>query len=142
MIPPAAVKLVKMFEGCVLEPYQDSVGVWTVGVGHVLPDDAPLSDITQEEADELLALDLAIADQDVSRCVKVPLTENQRAALISFTFNLGGTALAKSTLLRKLNEGDYLGAAQEMPKWSNAGGVMLKGLLRRRLAEQALFAKP
>ena len=141
MIPEAAKKIVVMFEGCSLEPYEDVAGNWTVGVGHLIPKDQPIRAISQQEADDLLVVDLASASDDVRRYVTVPLNDNQLSALISFTFNLGGPALKGSTLLKKLNAGDYFGASQEFPKWSNAGGVRVQGLLRRRLAEQALFIK-
>jgi lysozyme len=142
VIPAAAKKIVTMFEGCSLEPYEDVAGNWTVGVGHLIPKDQPIRTISQQEADDLLTVDLASAHDDVKRLVTVPLTDNQLSALISFVFNLGATAFAKSTMLKKLNAGDYLGACQEFPKWSNAGGVRVQGLYRRRISEQALFAKP
>ena len=74
--------------------------------------------------------------------VKVPLNENQHGALVSFTYNLGAGNLGSSTLLRKLNAGDYAGAAAEFPRWNKAGGKELAGLTRRRAAEKALFEKP
>jgi hypothetical protein len=75
----------------------------------------------------------------VNRLVTVPLTQNQFDALVSFTYNLGEGALAESGLLRKLNAGDYAGAAPEFAKWVRAGGVILPGLVRRRAAEADLF---
>ena len=71
--------------------------------------------------------------------IHVPLTENQKAALQDFVYNVGATAFASSTLARKLNLGDTPGAADEVPKWNHAGGVVLAGLTKRRAAEQALF---
>ena len=136
-----AAKIVRQFEGCCLTPYEDVAGKWTVGIGHLLPDDAPLNDITQDEADALFYTDLALAAQCVEAQVKVSLTDNQKAALISFAFNLGCAALKRSTLLKKLNAGDYVGACQEFPKWSYASGKQVNGLLRRRTAEAALFAR-
>ena len=125
-----------------MAPYEDVAGKWTVGVGHLIPDEEPIRDITQDEADALFYTDLALADRCLARHVRVPLTDNQRAALISFVFNLGCGAFKSSTLLSKLNASDYLGACQEFPRWSYAGGRQLNGLLRRRTAEAALFAKP
>jgi GH24 family phage-related lysozyme (muramidase) len=71
----------------------------------------------------------------------VPLTQNRFDALISFTYNLGGSALASSTLLKKLNAKDYKGAAAEFPKWNKAGGKVVSGLTKRRDAEMELFLK-
>jgi len=136
-----AAKLIRQFEGCCLTPYEDVAGQWTVGVGHLIPPDQPIQDITQEEAESLFFFDLNLANDCVSGCVTVPLTDNQRAALISFSFNLGCGSLKKSTLLKKLNAGDTVGACQEFTRWSYAGGRQVNGLLRRRTAEAALFAR-
>ncbi len=130
--------LIKGFEGLRLGAYQDSAGVWTIGYGHtgnVQPGDR----ITQAEADALLQQDTAWAQQAVRDQVKVPLTQGQFDALTSFTFNLGAGALSRSTLLQKLNAGDYAGAQAEFGKWVNAGGQVLQGLVRRRAAEAELF---
>ena len=78
----------------------------------------------------------------MTEAVKVPLNPNQFGALTSFTYNLGAGNLRSSTLLRKLNAGDYAGAAAEFARWNKAGGKVLKGLTRRRAAERALFEKP
>ena len=136
-----AAKLVRQFEGCCLTPYEDVAGKWTVGVRHLIPEAEPIRDITQAEADHLFVVDLGIAAACLNSAVTIPLTDNQRAALISFVFNLGCAALKRSTLLRKLNAGDTTGACQEFVKWSYAGGRQVNGLLRRRTAEAALFAK-
>ena len=130
--------LIKGFEGLRLSAYQDSAGVWTIGYGHtgnVKPGDR----ITQAQAEDLLQKDTAWAQQAVRDQVKVPLTQGQFDALTSFTFNLGAGALAKSTLLNKLNAGDYAGAQAEFGKWVHAGGQVLQGLVRRRAAEAELF---
>jgi spore coat assembly protein SafA len=130
--------LIKGFEGLRLSAYQDSAGVWTIGYGHtgnVKPGDR----ITQAQAEGLLQKDTAWAQQAVRDQVKVPLTQGQFDALTSFTFNLGAGALAKSTLLSKLNAGDYAGAQAEFGKWVHAGGQVLRGLVRRRAAEAELF---
>ncbi len=130
--------LIKGFEGLRLSAYQDSAGVWTIGYGHtgnVKPGDR----ITQAQAEELLQKDTAWAQQAVRDQVKVPLSQGQFDALTSFTFNLGAGALEKSTLLKKLNAGDYAGAQAEFGKWVHAGGQVLQGLVRRRAAEADLF---
>ncbi|EAA7932780.1 lysozyme, partial [Salmonella enterica subsp. enterica] len=87
----------------------------------------------------LLKTGLVGYESDVSRLVKVRLTQGQFDALVSFAYNLGARTLSTSTLLRKLNAGDYAGAADEFLCWNKAGGKVLKGLTRRREAERALF---
>ncbi len=137
------IALIKQFEGCKLTAYQDSVGVWTIGYGwtqHV--DGKPIRagmTIKQETAERLLKTGLVSYESDVSRLVKVGLTQGQFDALVSFTYNLGSRSLSTSTLLRKLNAGDYAGAADEFLRWNKAGGKVLNGLTRRREAERALF---
>ncbi|EMO6422347.1 lysozyme [Enterobacter hormaechei] len=137
------IALIKQFEGCKLTAYQDSVGVWTIGYGWTQPvDGKPIRagmTIKQETAERLLKTGLVSYEGDVSRLVKVGLTQEQFDALVSFTYNLGARSLSTSTLLRKLNAGDYAGAADEFLRWNKAGGKVLNGLTRRREAERALF---
>ncbi|HGN9433924.1 TPA: lysozyme [Enterobacter hormaechei] len=137
------IALIKEFEGCKLTAYQDSVGVWTIGYGWTQPvDGKPIRAgmmIKQEAAERLLKVGLVSYESDVSRLVKVSLTQGQFDALVSFTYNLGARSLSTSTLLRKLNAGDYAGAANEFLRWNKAGGKVLNGLTRRREAERALF---
>ncbi|MDA4843602.1 lysozyme [Enterobacter hormaechei] len=137
------IALIKQFEGCKLTAYQDGVGVWTIGYGWTQPlDGKPIRagmTIKQETAERLLKTGLVSYESDVSRLVKVGLTQGQFDALVSFTYNLGARSLSTSTLLRKINAGDYAGAADEFLRWNKAGGKVLKGLTRRREAERALF---
>lgn len=137
------ITLIKEFEGCKLTAYQDSVGVWTIGYGWTQPvDGKPIRagmTIKQETAERLLKTGLVSYESDVSRLVKVGVTQGQFDALVSFTYNLGARSLSTSTLLRKLNAGDYAGAADEFLRWNKAGGKVLNGLTRRREAERALF---
>ncbi|CZY39227.1 lysozyme [Enterobacter hormaechei] len=137
------IALIKQFEGCKLTAYQDSVGVWTIGYGWTQPvDGKPIRagmTIKQETAERLLKNGLVSYESDVSRLVKVGVTQGQFDALVSFTYNLGARSLSTSTLLRKLNAGDYAGAADEFMRWNKAGGKVLNGLTRRREAERALF---
>lgn len=130
--------LVTSFEGLRLEAYQDSVGVWTIGYGHTLGVTEGDS-ITKGRALELLYKDVARFEATVNREVIVPLTQYQFDALTSFTFNLGGGNLRESTLLKLLNQGNYDGAADEFQRWVYAGDEKLRGLVRRRKAEEALF---
>ena len=143
-----ALDLIKSFEGLVKKWYRDPVGVWTIGYGHTdsaghpRHRDDPGLTMTDRDAEIVLQRDLGQYEAAVNGAVKVPLNENQYGALVSFTYNLGAGNLASSTLLRKLNAGDYTGAAGEFPKWVKAGGKTLNGLVRRRAAEQALFRRP
>lgn len=137
------IALIKQFEGCKLTAYQDSVGVWTIGYGWTKPvDGKPIRagmTIKQETAERLLKTGLVSYESDVSRLVKVGLTQGQFDALVSFTYNLGARSLSTSTILLKLNAGDYAAAADEFLRWNKAGGKVLNGLTRRREAERALF---
>ncbi|PRP70895.1 muraminidase [Chromobacterium amazonense] len=133
------INLIKQFEGLKLTAYQDSVGVWTIGYGHTGRDVKPSQTISSNQADQLLRQDLARFEQGVSNLIKVSIKQNQFDALVSFSYNLGLGNLQSSTLLRLLNQGDYQAAAGQFPLWNKAGGKVLPGLTRRRLAEQALF---
>lgn len=135
--------IVKHFEGRELRAYQDSVGVWTIGYGHTSAAGPPQvyagQTITEQQAEDILKKDLELFEGGVRDLVKVPVNSDQFSALVSFSFNVGLGALADSTLLRKLNSGDYTGAANEFPRWVKAGEQTLPGLVRRRDAERALF---
>lgn len=148
-----AETLIKDFEGLRLNAYQCSAGVWTIGWGHtrgVKKGDK----ITREKAEELFREDIPVFEKIVEDAVKVPLNENQFSALVSFCFNVGpgkkgvkdGFVTLKngnpSTMLRKLNAGDYTGAASQFHSWINAAGKPSNGLVRRRKAEAQLFLKP
>lgn len=140
IIPSQAFELIKRFEGCRLKSYTCSAGVWTIGYGRT-GGIKPGQTITQATADLWLAEDIVKYAAGVDNCVKVPLNDNQYAALISFCYNVGAGALAKSTLMRRLNMRDYLGAADEFLKWTRARGKELPGLVRRRKTERELFLK-
>lgn len=135
------INLIKQFEGTVLKVYKDAVGKDTIGVGHLIKSGESFTTLTQQQAEDLLAKDLIQFEVGVTKAVKVPLKQNQFDALVSFSFNLGIGNLNSSTLLKKLNVGDYQGASSEFERWNKAGGVVLKGLTRRRLAEKELFLK-
>ena len=134
----AGIALIKDFESCRLRAYLDGKGIPTIGWGHTFG--VQLGDTcTQDEADELLAGDLIYAEDDVVRLVKVPLTENEHAALVSWFYNLGAAKVQNSTLLRLLNKMEYGLAANEFLKWVSPGSVNEAGLTRRRKAERSLF---
>lgn len=130
--------LIKKFEGCRLESYRCSANVLTIGYGHtggVLETDV----ITQDDADKLLEEDIAKFEKYVNDNVIVELNQSQFDALVAWTFNLGVGNLRQSTMLKKLNEGDYKSVPFEMRRWNKAGGKTLDGLIRRRQAESLLF---
>ena len=137
-INTVGLNLIKDFEGLRLNSYRDAVGVWTIGYGHT-GTAGPGQRITNAQATALLREDVATFENAVTRAVRVPVTANQFAALVSFTYNVGSGALNSSTLLRRLNAGDTLGAADEFLRWNRAGGQVLAGLTRRRVAERDLF---
>lgn len=138
-INDAGLNLIKSFEGLRLMPYKDIAGYWTVGYGHKGNDIVPGETITQDDADQILENDLAHFQQGVTSLVTIDINDNQFAALVCFSYNLGLGSLQGSTLLSKLNSGDFTGSSDEFLKWDHAGGVEVPGLLRRRQAEQALF---
>ncbi len=135
---PAGKALTKASEGCVLVAYQDQVGVWTIGYGHTRGVTEGMT-CTPDQADQWLDEDMVLCEADVNSHVTVPLTQGEFDALCDFSVNLGCAALNNSTLLKDLNAGDFAAAAAEFEKWDHAGGQVVAGLLRRRLAEKAEF---
>ncbi len=144
-LPPAALDLVRQFEGLYLTAYLCPAGEPTIGYGHTAGVRMGQT-ITAVQADDFLMSDLTAAAAQVDKLVKVPLTPNQRGALASFVFNLGAGSLQSSTLLRLLNQGDYKGAAGQFGRWvyATVNGVKteLPGLVKRRAAEAKLFLRP
>jgi len=127
------IRLLKQFEGFRGSPYKDAVGVLTIGYGTVLP-------LSESEATALLRERLLPYLRAVDELVTVPLTDNQRDALVSFTYNVGIGALKRSTLIKRLNAGDYDAVPAQLKRWNRAGGRVLQGLVRRRAAEAALWS--
>lgn len=127
-------------EGCRLVAYRDSVGVWTIGVGHTGRTCAPSvragMTFTHAQADAALMADLAPVEAAVAAAVKVPLGVNERDALISLGFNIGITGLTRSTVVRRLNAGDRTGAADAMLLWCKPPELM-----GRRKEERAQFLR-
>lgn len=139
-ISETGLALIKQWEGLRLRAYRCPAGVWTIGYGHTGNVRAGM-EITEEGADALLVSDLATFERAVARAVKVPLTQHQFDALVSFAFNVGVEAFRKSTLLRKLNALDYAAVPGELAKWVHAGGRKLDGLVNRRAAEAGLWVR-
>lgn len=141
--------LIAEHEGKLNELYDDPAGHCTIGIGHLVhrgncngSEPAEFQrGLSDQEVYDLFIIDAQRFVRAVAEMVEVPLTQNQFDALVSFAFNVGEGALAESTLLRKLNAGDYIGAADEFGKWVKADGEVLPGLVSRRAAERALFLK-
>lgn len=134
-------KAISLDEGIRTKAYLDTGGVPTIGVGHTKGVKMGMV-ATLDQIDKWLEEDLADAEADVERLVKVPLNQNMFDALVSFVFNLGGTQLAGSTLLKLLNQGLYKDAADQFPRWNKDNGVVLNGLVKRRARERATFLRP
>lgn len=138
----AALRLIKEFEGCKLTAYPDpgtGGDPWTIGWGSTGPGIGPGVVWTQATADARLAQDVQRFSDGVKSKIKVPVSPNQLGALISLAYNIGLSAFGGSTLLRKLNAGDYLGAKEQFGRWNRAGGKVMRGLSRRRAAEASVF---
>lgn len=132
------IQLIKQFEGFEPKIYLDAAGYPTIGYGHLVRDyerEWFKNGISEAAGEALLIKDVLAAEQAVLRLVKVPLSDGQFDALVSFTFNLGGGALQRSTLRRKVNHEEHDDVPPEFMKWVWAGGKKLKGLVRRRAAE-------
>jgi lysozyme len=132
------ISLIKMFEGCELQAYQDAVGVWTIGYGHTKNVKEGMT-VSKEQADNMLLNELDEYCEYVEKAVEVNLEQNQFDALVSWTYNLGPSNLNSSTMLKVLNSKDYDEVPHEMKRWNKAGGKVLQGLVRRREAEALLF---
>ena len=132
------IELIKKFEGVRYQAYDDGVGVWTIGVGHtkgVVKGDK----IDDATVDKYLREDLESAEYAVNNLVKVELDQSQFDALVSLVFNIGSGAFSNSTLLKMLNKGKFDAAADQFLRWNLAGGKVLLGLTKRRIAERMLF---
>lgn len=136
-----AVDLIKQFESFRATPYLCPAGKLTIGFGTtrcVRPD----MRVTEVEAEQMLCADLAVVESCLANEVSVPLSQHQTDALCSFVYNVGPGAFCTSTLLKRLNAGDYRDAADEFLRWDRSGGKILPGLTRRRRAERSLFLTP
>lgn len=138
-ITRSGIDKIKRHEALRLTPYQDVAGKWTIGYGHLLRAGEWYDRISEDQAEDLLREDLGKAESAINQYVTAPLNPNQYDALVSFVYNVGATAFKNSTLLRKLNQGDYDGAAGELQRWKYAGGKISAGLVARRQREETLF---
>ena len=142
-IDKKGVELIKSFEGCKLKAYKclSSETYYTIGYGHYGADVQRDMCITQERAEEMLIEDISKFENTVNKLVKVNLTQSMFNALVSFCYNVGQGNFKSSTLLRKLNKGDYVGASEEFARWNKSCGKILKGLVKRRAKEKAEFLR-
>lgn len=147
-INQTGLDLIKQWEGRYLTAYQgaaDRPGLLTIGYGHTDAAGPPKvtrgMKITEKQAEDILRSDLGSVEASVERLVKVPLNDNQFATLVSFVFNVGAGAFGGSTLLRKLNSGDYDSVPSELMKWVRANGKRVQGLANRRAAEAGLWVR-
>ncbi len=132
-----AVPLVMLYEGTVLQSYRDPINKITACVGHTGPELRMGQRYTRQQCEDMLYGDLLKHTQALE-CIKRPMTDGQKAAFLSFAFNVGNKAFCDSTLARKANAGDMPGACAELSRWTRAGGRELPGLVKRRAAEREL----
>ena len=141
-VTDAGLTLIQCFESFSPTVYVCPAGYPTIGYGHVVLDgetDRFVGGIDENEAEDVLRRDAAIAERAVLRLITVPLTDGQFDALASFIFNLGGGARQRSTLRRKVNREEHSAVPAEFMKWVWAGDRKLNGLVRRREAEAGLY---
>jgi len=137
----AARELLREFEGLRLGAYVCPGGVLTIGYGHTGTVRAGQT-ITLAEAERLLEADMRAVEEAMQPLITAPLNANQHGALLCFVFNIGLAAFRRSTLLARLNRGDYKAVPHELQRWAHARGVRLPGLVRRREAETRLWLMP
>ena len=137
-ISAEGLSLIKKFEGCELEAYKCSAGVWTIGYGHTKGVEEGMT-ITKDQAEEMLLEELVEYEKAVEEAVHNQLDQCMFDALVSWTYNLGPTNLNSSTMLKVLNAGEYDEVPAQIKRWNKAGGKVLEGLIRRREAEALLF---
>lgn len=135
----AGLDLIKRFEGFRAGVYLCPAGVATIGYGHAIKPGEKFTTITEHHAESLLIDDVEEAEEYVNELVEVGINQDQFDALVSFTFNLGGGALKRSTLLKKINALKFEEAKAEFSRWVYAGGERLPGLVKRRKAEAEIF---
>jgi lysozyme len=144
-ISDVGISIIKQFEGVRNRPYRDCIGLWTCGVGHLIGDGKSLPEswnktFTEEEINSILKQDLKRFEIGIHRLLpKVILKQCEYDALCSFTFNLGLGTLQRSTLRQALLRGDKKTAGEKILKYCYAGGKVIKGLQKRRIAEYNLF---
>lgn len=134
-----ARELIMDFEGVSLQRYVDASGLAHIGYGHLIQPGEQYNVITQAKAEALLDVDISKAQGCIAGAVSVAITTTQRDALTSFVYNIGCAAFRGSTLLKRLNAGDFEDAADELLRWNKAGGEVLQSLVDRRFLEREMF---
>jgi lysozyme len=124
-------------EGFAATPYPDHKGQ-SIGFGHLIKAGESFTSITRDQGMALLASDVQWATEAVAKAIKVPLSQGQFDALVSFAYNVGAPAFTRSTLVQRINAGDP-GASSEFGRWVYASGVVDSGLVARRHSEQSQF---
>lgn len=138
-----AVQFIGGWEGLRTQAYQDIVGVWTVCYGEtrgVQPGDI----YTVAECDDMLRSEVLHFERELDKCLTPPkpIPDAMKIALVSWAYNVGTGAACRSTLVRKANAGDFVGACNELPRWNRAGGRVIRGLTNRRVSERDLCLSP
>lgn len=146
IIGAAGLATIQAHEGLRQSAYLDPVGIPTICYGHTGPEVKLGQRLTVEQCNATLLRDIAAHRAGVEQCIHAPLTPNQRDAVVSFAFNIGVPKFCKSTMAKRLNAKDYIGASDQFPKWKyarvNGKNVVLRGLEKRRKAERYLFLTP
>lgn len=135
----AGIELIKEFEGFEPEPYLDVGGLGTIGYGHLIRKGEHFTRLTETEATHLLVKDITYAENCIEQHVTAELEQYEFDALVSFIYNLGCGNFARSTLRKMLNAENFANASNEFVKWNRVNGKVIKGLVRRRAAERAMF---
>lgn len=138
-VSQTGIDLVKKYEGFSEIPYRCPAGKLTIGYGHLIKLGENYKSIDRESAEKTLAEDLKIAQDTIDKNVKIKLTSAQYDALVSLVYNIGENNFRNSTLLKKLNSGDYTEVANQFGRWVKAGNKKLPGLVKRRAEERKLF---
>ena len=133
------LELIKTFEGLELNAYKCAAGVWTIGYGHTKSVQEGMV-ISEDTANDMLMEELVEYENYVNTLVKVPLSQNQFDALVSWVYNLGSSNFQASTMLKVINANDMVNVPAQIMRWNKAGGKVLEGLTRRRQAEADLFS--
>lgn len=139
------INALKEHEGFRSNAYKETGGVWTIGYGTIKVEGRPVEPgmvCTIEQATQWMYSDLAWAQTAVNKLVRAPLAQHQFDALVSFVYNIGEAAFARSTMLRKLNAQDFIGAAKEFDRWNKDNGKTIAGLTARRAVERSMFEGP
>ena len=130
------LRLITDFEGCQLQPYQCSAGVWTSGIGHTAGV-KPAQEVTEHQAAENLLGDIQQTERAVKKCMPVIMPQPVFDAVVSFSFNVGTGAACRSTLVSFIKRQQWAQACNQLPRWVYINGQKNRGLENRRARERA-----